>query len=148
MFSMMILYVTLNKFIQFLLHLTDLIFNDLTDLTILTGKNWSSLFYNTSARHERHKCTTNVTSATRVRHKRHELTPVWQECYTNDRSATRARNFDFDNGTSKNCLRQQLFAFKEVWIGKEIAQYLQNYKHQEVDQGHPKKLLQSSTSYM
>ena len=32
------------------------------------------------------------TSATRVRH----------ECYTNDTSTTRVKNFDFDNGTGKN----------------------------------------------
>ena len=37
-----------------------------------------SLTYNTSARHERH------------------------ECYTNDTSATRVKNFDFDNDTGKN----------------------------------------------
>ena len=32
-----------------------------------------------------------------------------------------------------------------VLHGKEIVQYLQNYKHHEVDQGHFKKLLWSST---
>ena len=32
----------------------------------------SSLFYNTSARHEQHECDMNDTSATQVRHKRHE----------------------------------------------------------------------------
>ena len=32
----------------------------------------SILFYNTSARHERHKCVTNDTSVTRVRHQQHE----------------------------------------------------------------------------
>ena len=31
-----------------------------------------SLLYNTSARHERHECDTNYTSATRVRHERYE----------------------------------------------------------------------------
>ena len=50
---------------------------------------WSSLIYNTSARHERHECDT---SATQVRH----------ECYTNNVSATRVKIFDFDNGTGKN----------------------------------------------
>ena len=34
-------------------------------------------------------------SATRVRHKRHE-------CYTNDTSAKRVKDFDFDNDTSEN----------------------------------------------
>ena len=32
--------------------------------------------------------------------------------------------------------------------GNEIVQYLQNYKRLEFDQGHSKKLLQSSTSYI
>ena len=43
---------------------------------------WSSLIYNMSARHERH------------------------ECYTNDMSATRVKNFDFDDDTSKNIFSQ------------------------------------------
>ena len=37
----------------------------------------------------------------------------------------------------KFCLRQQLFAFKELH-GKEIVRYLRNYKRHEVDQGHSK----------
>ena len=32
--------------------------------------------------------------------------------------------------------------------GNEIVQYLQNYKRHEFDQGHSRKLLQSSTSYI
>ena len=37
-----------------------------------------------------------------------------------------------------------------IWIlhGNEIVQYLQIYKRHEVDQGHSRKLLQGSTSYM
>ena len=38
---------------------------------------------------------TSAALATRVRHERHE-------CYTNDTSATRVKNFDFDNDTGKN----------------------------------------------
>ena len=45
-----------------------------------------------SARHERHECDTNDTSATQVR----------RECYTNDTSAGRVKNFDFDNDSSEN----------------------------------------------
>ena len=37
---------------------------------------------------------TSAALATRVRHERHE-------CYTNDTSATRVKNFDFDNDTGK-----------------------------------------------
>ena len=78
---------------------------------------WSSLIYNTTAKHERHECDTN---ATQLRHERHEwdtsATPVLNErhdcdtsatrmrheCYTNDTIATQVKNFDFDNNTSKN----------------------------------------------
>ena len=48
------------------------------------------------------------TSATKwVRHERHEMsetraTQVRHERYTNDASVKRAKNFDFDNGTSEN----------------------------------------------
>ena len=38
-------------------------------------------------------------------------------------------------------VRQQLFPFKRVLHGKEIVQYLQNYKRHEVDLGHSKKFL-------
>ena len=49
----------------------------------------SSLFYNTSARHKRHKCDM---SETRVRHEQHQC----------DTIATRQKIFDFDNDTSEN----------------------------------------------
>ena len=38
------------------------------------------------------------TSATRATQVQHE----WHECYTNDTSETRRKNFDFDNETSEN----------------------------------------------
>ena len=52
-------------------------------------RKWSSLFYNTSVRHERH-----ATGAKRVLHE-------WHEC---DMSATRVKNFDFANDASENTL--------------------------------------------
>ena len=55
------------------------------DSTSLQG---SSLIYKTRARHERHKCDTSDTSATRVRHER-QVRHEW-------------KIFDFDNCTSKN----------------------------------------------
>ena len=64
-------------------------FANLTDMYNLKG---SSLFYNTSARHDRHECDTTETRVTRVQH----------ECYTDDKSATGVKNFDFDNDTSEN----------------------------------------------
>ena len=49
----------------------------------------SSLSYNTSARHGRHECDTNGTSATRV------------------------RNFDFDNGKSENIFSHPYISYME-----------------------------------
>ena len=46
----------------------------------------------TRVRHEQHECNTSVTLAIRVRH---ECTQARHERYTNDTSATRAKNFDF-----------------------------------------------------
>ena len=68
----------------------------------------SSLFYNTSVRHERHECDTSETRATRVRH----------ECYMNDTSATRVKNFDFDNNTSENIFLHPYISY----IGNERLQ--------------------------
>ena len=53
----------------------------------------SSLFYNTSARHERHECNTNDTSATRT-------TRVQHECGRSDTSATRVRQERHECNTS------------------------------------------------
>ena len=57
----------------------------------------------TQVRHERHKCNTSETRVTRVRH----------ECCTNDASATRVKNFDFDNGTSKNIFSHPYIYYME-----------------------------------
>ena len=51
-----------------------------------------SLFYNTTARNERHECDMSATWMTRVRH----------EWHTNDTNATRVKNFDFHNNTIEN----------------------------------------------
>ena len=51
---------------------------------------------------------TSATGSTRVRH----------ECYTNDTSVTRVKNFDFDNGTSENILSQPYISY----IGNERLQ--------------------------
>ena len=39
------------------------------------------------------------------------------ECYTNETSATRVRNFDFDNDTSQN-----IFSDPSIYIANEILQ--------------------------
>ena len=53
-----------------------------------------------------HECNTSNTSAAQVEHEQHECntsaTHVWLECYTNDMSEDRVKNFDFDNDTGKN----------------------------------------------
>ena len=79
----------------------------------------SSLFYNRSARHERHEWDT---SATRVLHERHE-------CYTNDTSATQVKNVDFDNDTMENI-------FSHPYIS-----YMTNEKIQGEEQFHSKNYL-------
>ena len=72
-------------------------------------ETWSSLIYNTSARHERHECDTsdtNASLATRVQRKWDtsdtSAVQVRHECFTKNTSARRVKNFDFDNNTSKN----------------------------------------------
>ena len=55
-----------------------------------------------------HKCNTSATLTTRVRHERH----------TNDMSATRVKNFDFDSDMSKN-----IFSHPYIYyIGSERQQ--------------------------
>ena len=89
----------------------------------------SSLFYNTSARHERHKrdtndlvrheCDTIATKMTQVRHK----------CYTNVTIATRVKNFDVDKDTSENI-------FSHSYIS-----YMANERLQGEEQFHSKNYL-------
>ena len=92
----------------------------------------SSLFYNMSARHERHKFDTNDTSTTRVWHQcdmcETQTTQGRHECCTNDTGATLVRNFDFDNNTSENI-------FSHSFI------YMANERLQGEEQFHSKKCL-------
>ena len=48
----------------------------------------------------------------------------------------------------KILLTSAIICIYRAWHGNEIVQYLQNYKCHEFDQGHSRKLLQSSTSYI
>ena len=115
----------------------------------------SSLFYNTSARHERHECDTSETrvrhewttsdrsatqmslewhecetSATRVQHKwdtsATRMSHEWHEC---DMSATRKKNFDFDNDTNEN-----IFSYPYI-------SYIANERLQGEEQFHSKNYL-------
>ena len=56
-------------------------------------KERSSLFYNTSVRHERHECDASNTSTSLVRHKQYERD-------TSDTSATRVLHEQHQSGTS------------------------------------------------
>ena len=86
----------------------------------------SSLFYNTSARHDQHKCNT---TATRVRHRRHE-------CDTNSMIATQVKNFDFDNDTS------------EIIFSHPYINYIVNERLQGDKRFHSKNyLLETSCSH-
>ena len=89
----------------------------------------SSLIYNTSARHERHKCNTSATLATRVQTIVTLTIRVRHNCYTNDKSATRVKNFGFDNDTSKN-----IFSYHYIY-------YMASEKLQREEQFHSKKYL-------
>ena len=41
------------------------------------------------------------------------ITQLWHECYTKDTSATRVKNFDFDNDMSKNIFSQSYIYYME-----------------------------------
>ena len=66
-----------------------------------------------------HKCDTSATRTKRVRNK----------CYTNGKSATRVKNFDFDNNTSKN-----IFSHPHIY-------YMASERLQEEEQFHSKNYL-------
>ena len=57
----------------------------------------SSLFCNTSARHERHECST---------------------------STTRGKNFDFDNGTSENIFPHPYISYKQMKNCRESRNFI------------------------
>ena len=67
---------------------------------------WYSLIYNTSARHQRLECNISDMNATQVQHDRRECntsaTGVLHKRHECDTNPTQAKNFDFDNDTSKN----------------------------------------------
>ena len=105
----------------------------------------SSLYYNTSARHERHECDTNDTSATRVTHDWNtSATRVTHECNTSDTSATRVKNFDFDNETSENIFSHPYISY----IANEILQGKKQFHSKsyllEMRRSHTKMRLKSA----
>ena len=82
----------------------------------------SSLIYNTSARHKRHKCDTSVTLATRVRHEQHKCNAsatrtkrVGHTCYTNYTNATRVKKINFDIDTRVKTLSAPLYLLDCNW---------------------------------
>ena len=71
-------------------------------IEFITFVEWSSLIYNTSARHE---WSESDTSATWILHKRHK-------CNT---SAARVKNFNFHNDASKNIFFTPLYLLYGKW---------------------------------
>ena len=71
--------------------------------------------------HEQHECNTSVTLAIRVRH---ECTQVRHECYTNDTSATRAKNFDFAATRVKTYFHILIFTIWQVKDYKERNNFI------------------------
>ena len=75
------------------------------------------------------------TSATRVLHERRErdtsairTTLVRHECYANDTSATRVKNFHFDKGTTKNIFSHPyIFYMASERLQEEEQFYSKNY---------------------
>ena len=99
---------------------------------------WSSLIYNTRARHEKHEYDTShkSMSATQVSHEQHKCnmrstrtTLVRHECYTNDTSVKWMKKSDFHNDTNKN-------TFSHPYI-----YYLASEKLKEEEQAHSKNYL-------
>ena len=71
---------------------------------------------------------------------------VWHECYKNDTSLTRLKNFDLDNDTSKNI-------FSHPYVYYMASEVLQGEKHLhsknyllETPRSHAKMRLKSATS--
>ena len=124
-----------------------------------------SLFYNMSARHERHDCDTSDTSATQVCNERHDCdtsetrvtrvrckcdtsatrtTRVRHECYTSGTSATRVKNFYFDNDTSENIFSHPYTSYMaNERLKREEKFHSKNYLL-EMPHSHAKMLLKSA----
>ena len=79
----------------------------------------------TRAEREQHKC---YTRATRVNTSANSATQVRHDCYTNDTSATRMENFDFDNDTSKNIFSRPYIYYKVIkWLQRGEQFHSKNY---------------------
>ena len=105
--------------------------NQSNKIAVISVLQWSSLFYNTSARHERRECNTNDTSPIRGQHEQHECnmsetgaTWVPHECNTNDMSVARVKNFDFDNDTSENIFSHPILAIWQMKDYKERTNFI------------------------
>ena len=117
------------------LSIYDILVEDLgDDFVFYRVHRRSSLFFNTSARHEGHKCYTSAIRTTRARH----------ECYTNDTSATRVKNVDFDNDTIENILSHpyiKYMANERLQGGEQF--HSKNYLS-EMPRSHAKMCLKSA----
>ena len=89
---------------------------------------WYSLFYNMGTRHKGKTSDMSATGMIWLQQKWDRngtsKTQVWEECYRNNTSATRVKNFDFDNDKSKNIFSHQ------------YVSYMTNERLQGVEQFH------------
>ena len=83
---------------------------------------------------------TGATRATQMQHQCDLVTRVRHECYTNDTSATRVENFDFDNDTSKNtCSHRYIYYMARERLQGEKQFHSKNY-HLEMPRFHHAKI--------
>ena len=72
------------------------------------------------------------------------MTQVRYECYTNDTSATREKNFDFDSDTSKNMFSHPYIYYMASEIVQGEKQFHSKNYHLEMPRFHAKIHLKSA----
>ena len=125
------------KYTLILLNITLLSTVSRNDWLKSTFSCWSSLMYNTRARHEKYEYDTSHTSmsATQVSHEQHKCkmrstrtTLVRHECYTNDTSVKWVKKFDFHNDTNKNIFwHPYIYYLASEILKKEEQVHSKNY---------------------
>ena len=91
-----------------------------------------------------HECDTSEMSATRVRHKRQECNTGVTRVLHKDTSATRVKNFDFDNDTSKNIFSRPYIYYTASERLEEEEQFHSKNYILEMPRFHAKMRLKSA----
>ena len=91
-----------------------------------------------------HECDTSEMSATRVRHKRQECKTGLTRVLHKDTSATRVKNFDFDNDTSKNIFSRPYIYYTASERLEEEEQFHSKNYILEMPRFHAKMRLKSA----